>query len=132
MLNNVFNTGVWARLWEEVWKKSEKNLKCLNRCAFQRIKKYENVVLWRAKKAWNQTEICTLTPLCIMILKRMYFIGNWDRLVQYKINSKVPEKLQLYGLYVYYVVHICDFGMLRVNIKHSQFASEIVAFICHE
>ena len=28
---------------------------------------------------------------------------------------KVPEKLQLYGLYVYYVVHICDFGMLRVN-----------------
>ena len=31
------------------------------------------------------------------------------------ITLKVPEKLQLYGLYVYYVVHICDFGMLRVN-----------------
>ena len=28
---------------------------------------------------------------------------------------KVPEKLQVYGLYVHYVVHICDFGMLRVK-----------------
>ena len=29
----------------------------------------------------------------------------------------MPVKLQLwgYGLYVYYVVHICDFGMLSVN-----------------
>ena len=27
----------------------------------------------------------------------------------------MPEKLQLYGLHVYYVVHICDFGMLRVK-----------------
>ena len=27
----------------------------------------------------------------------------------------MPEKLQLYELYVYYVVHICDFGMLRVK-----------------
>ena len=32
-----------------------------------------------------------------------------------RLTLKVPEKLQLYGLYVYYVVHICDFGMLRVN-----------------
>ena len=31
------------------------------------------------------------------------------------LTLKVPEKLQLYGLYVYYVVHICDFGMLRVK-----------------
>merc|ERR1712074_438455 len=31
------------------------------------------------------------------------------------LTLKVPEKLQLYGLYVYYVVHICDSGMLRVN-----------------
>ena len=31
------------------------------------------------------------------------------------LTLKVPEKLLLYGLYVYYVVHICDFGMLRVN-----------------
>ena len=31
------------------------------------------------------------------------------------LTLTVPEKLQLYGLYVYYVVHICDFGMLRVN-----------------
>ena len=33
------------------------------------------------------------------------------------LTLKVPEKLQLYGLYVYYVVHICDFGMLRVNVS---------------
>ena len=32
------------------------------------------------------------------------------------LTLKVPEKLQLYGLYVYYVVHICDCGMLRVNV----------------
>ena len=31
------------------------------------------------------------------------------------LTLKVPEKFQLYGLYVYYVVHICDFGMLRVK-----------------
>ena len=32
-----------------------------------------------------------------------------------RLTLKLPEKLQLYGLYVYYVVHICDFGMLRVK-----------------
>ena len=31
------------------------------------------------------------------------------------LTLKVPEKLQLYGHYMYYVVHICDFGMLRVK-----------------
>ena len=31
------------------------------------------------------------------------------------LTLKVPEKLQVYGLYVYYVVHICDVGMLRVK-----------------
>ena len=31
------------------------------------------------------------------------------------LTLKVPENLQIYGLYVYYVVHICDFGMLRVK-----------------
>ena len=30
---------------------------------------------------------------------------------------KVPEKLQLYGLCVSYVVHICDFGMVRVKLS---------------
>ena len=34
-----------------------------------------------------------------------------------KLTLKAPEKLQLYGFYVYYVVHICDFGMLRVNME---------------
>ena len=32
------------------------------------------------------------------------------------LTLKLPDKLQPYGLYVYYVVHICDFGMLRVNV----------------
>ena len=31
------------------------------------------------------------------------------------LTLKLPAKLQPYGLYVYYVVHICDFGMLRVK-----------------
>ena len=31
----------------------------------------------------------------------------------FPLTLKVSEELQLYGLYVYYVVHICDFGMLR-------------------
>ena len=31
------------------------------------------------------------------------------------LTLKLPEKLQLHGLYVYYVVHICDFGMLSVK-----------------
>ena len=31
------------------------------------------------------------------------------------LTLKVPEKLQLYVLYVYHVVHISDFGMLRVK-----------------
>ena len=35
------------------------------------------------------------------------------------LTLKVPEKLLLYGPYVYYVVHICDFGMLRVKYKVS-------------
>ena len=35
------------------------------------------------------------------------------------LTLNVPDKLQLYGLHVYYVVHICDFGMLRVNIPPS-------------
>ena len=33
----------------------------------------------------------------------------------HRLTLKVPDKLQFYGLYVYYVVHICDFGMLRVD-----------------
>ena len=32
------------------------------------------------------------------------------------LTLKVAENLQLYGHYVYYVVHICDFGMLRVSL----------------
>ena len=38
-----------------------------------------------------------------------------ERAAHLNLTRKVPEKLQLYGLYVYYVVHICDFGMLKVN-----------------
>ena len=39
--------------------------------------------------------------------------------VNNSLTLKVPEKLQLYGLYVHYVVHICDFGMLRVKKKET-------------
>ena len=38
-----------------------------------------------------------------------------DANLSHSLTLKLPDKLQPYGLYVYYVVHICDFGMLRVN-----------------
>ena len=41
--------------------------------------------------------------------------GSWKEVRPQGLTLKKPEKLQLYGLYVHYVVHICDFGMLRVN-----------------
>ena len=31
------------------------------------------------------------------------------------LTLNMPEDLNLYGLYVYYLVQICDFGTLRVN-----------------
>ena len=31
------------------------------------------------------------------------------------LTLKLPDKLQPYGLYTYYVVHICDFGIFRVK-----------------
>ena len=45
-----------------------------------------------------------------------------ENIVSNDLTLKVPEKLQLYGLYVYYVVHICDFGMLRFkgSLTHLQ------------
>ena len=51
----------------------------------------------------------------------MEHIVSWEPEGRYQYSNyapltlKAPEKLQLYGLYVYYVVHICDFGMLRVK-----------------
>ena len=39
----------------------------------------------------------------------------WQQIQKHRLTLKVPEKLLLCGLYVYYVVHICDFGMLRVK-----------------
>ena len=48
------------------------------------------------------------------------------RTMNFPLTLKVPEKLQLYGLYVYYVVHICDFGMLRVNENKNS-----LGIICH-
>ena len=41
-------------------------------------------------------------------------LPGWGKDCQW-LTLKVPGKLQLYGLYVYYVVHICDLGMLRVK-----------------
>ena len=43
---------------------------------------------------------------------------------------KMPEELNLYGLYVYYVVQICDFGTLRVKAAAPSFKPEIRLQIC--
>ena len=42
---------------------------------------------------------------------------EFTRLFRTLLTLKLPGKLQPYGLYTYYVVHICDFGMLRVKTK---------------
>ena len=42
------------------------------------------------------------------------------------LTLKAPEKSHLYGLYVYYVVHICNFGMLRVNTFENQKGAKAV------
>ena len=31
------------------------------------------------------------------------------------LTLKLPDKLQPYGLYVYYVVHICDVELIRLR-----------------
>ena len=50
-------------------------------------------------------------------LVQIIIVFNMQRVTAlHTLTLKVPENLQIYGLYVYYVVHICDFGMLRVNI----------------
>ena len=59
------------------------------------------------------------------MLRTHVFYWNFHQLIAYssqfglknvldpiQLTLKVPEKLQLYGLYV---VHICNFGMLRVK-----------------
>ena len=48
--------------------------------------------------------------MCVWVWFKSTFL--WQDCV---LTLKLPEKLQLYGLYVYYVVHICDYGMLRVK-----------------
>ena len=39
------------------------------------------------------------------------------------LTLNVPEELDLYGLCVYYVVHICDFGTVRVKFQHEKWRS---------
>ena len=62
----------------------------------------------------------------LVYLESLYCVYNRDMFVSENkltvqctcrpmLTLKVPEKLQLYRLYVYNVVHVCDFGMLRVN-----------------
>ena len=42
------------------------------------------------------------------------------------LTLKLPDKLQPYGLYVYYVVHICNFCMVRVKSNyHSRWGAEV-------
>ena len=61
------------------------------------------------------------SPFCIIYFdvsrKLSWMIAKIQTFMS-PLTLKVPEKLPLYGLYVYYVVHICDFGMLRVNITN--------------
>ena len=39
-----------------------------------------------------------------------------EQTIDRALTLKAPDKLQLYGLYVYYVVHISDFGMIELTI----------------
>ena len=41
-----------------------------------------------------------------------------EQTIDRALTLKAPDKLELYELYVYYVVHISDFGMIRVNNSH--------------
>ena len=73
--------------------------------------------------------VCLFFPSIIFLII-ILTLNLWSIIIHYLIHFpfsppltlKVPEKLQLYELYVYYVVHICDFGMLRVNGNMTQFA----------
>ena len=58
--------------------------------------------------------------------ERAHYISalHQEQLQFFTLTLKVPEKLQLYGHYVHYVVHICDFGMLRVKKYKSKFVSQ--------
>ena len=58
-------------------------------------------------------------PAQMAIISKSEFCTLSQQEPQGGLTLKVSEKLQLYGLYVYYVVHICDFGMLRVH-AHSE------------
>ena len=57
-------------------------------------------------------EILQVFPEIWACMGAIFQIGGY-------LTLRVPEELQLYGLYVYYVVHICDFGMLRVKYLKS-------------
>ena len=48
----------------------------------------------------------------------MFVLYNDGQMDQLTLN--VPEELHLYGLCVYYVVHICDFGTLRVKTTRNK------------
>ena len=56
--------------------------------------------------------------LCTLATKRAKISSIYSKITKVGVclTLKMPEKLQLYGFYVYYVVHICDFGMLRVKV----------------
>ena len=72
-------------------------------------------VLWNAiLLGWLAVNKVVILPSLVNSqLQFFYETGPWFIIL---LTLKVPEKLQLYGLYVYYLVHICDFGMLRVKL----------------
>ena len=67
---------------------------------------------------WVIYEMFTKCNLCIADIGKVV------------LTLKAPEKSQLYGLYVYYVVHICDFGMLRVK-AHISFKMKCFSWLNH-
>ena len=44
-----------------------------------------------------------------------FFATQETIIFKISLTLNMPEELHFYGLCVYYVVQICDFGMLRVN-----------------
>ena len=66
------------------------------------------------------------TVLLPYVLTLVLLLKNLNRIAGKVLTLKLPDKLQPYGLYVYYVVHICDFGMLRVKQVNLQSILDVI------
>ena len=85
---------------------------------------------WWLWQGWRVSSACLLRSVLLVtdmrtpggaIPTRTYRLSTFVGLrhpvmhLQLSLTLKVPERLHLFGLYVYYMVHICDFGRLRVK-----------------